>query len=186
MIQLLLAAIFVSGALSLEASFQVVQQTEEIPERGTVQQLVIHSAIGEFALNPPPTWMVSVRKEDESLRFSLEQENAILSVSFSTNRAPTVQQLKTTAGETWPDSRIVERASSFSRDARGEMLEFIYPLGARNYRTRIALLPAAGGHIRVQLTAADNWPHKLQNSWTFVLNSLHALPPVSPKRAAGQ
>ncbi len=172
---LLIAALL--SIFAVHAALRVVPNTEEIPERGPVTRYMVQSSLGIFSLIPPTGWANGMDGVRESLNFQLESANALFWIKFSTNAPPrSSEQLTELVSERWPKAQIIEKSNAFTRDSQGTAVDCSYEAAGRltTFRSRIAFVPYAGGHIELTLSAPDGWPPVLHRAWTTVLNSLQS------------
>ncbi|MEW6159510.1 MAG: hypothetical protein AB1813_18945 [Verrucomicrobiota bacterium] len=165
--------------------FQMLTETIEIPERGSVPSYAILSSSLKFSFLPPPNWKMESNPLEKSITLTTPDFSTVLRFQITTNQERKLPIWRQRIQEQLPEAKIVREFVCYTSGRQGMAFDCEQTLTNKfQAATRIAYIPFEDGTVEFQMTSS---PDKLrQHHFAFgcLLNSFRIDPWPAKKISA--
>jgi hypothetical protein len=178
-ITLALAALWAASAHG-QSEFKVYPSTENEVEGGTVSILVIQTETQRFQVRVPKGYGSQVRQNDQSIVFSSQAGNSIITMKMSTNYAgslPKMEELRDQVARKYSTASLVQTSPCHTSGGTGLLFDLFQPAaGDLTMRIRDGYVSFPEGSFEFTLSCDARDYDKNRLSFAWLLNSFRLQP----------
>lgn len=177
---LTLTAFWAASAFG-EPDFRAYPSTETMIEGGTANILIIQADTNQFQVRVPKGFGAQVRQSDQSITFTSQTGNSIITMRLSTNYAgglPKMEDLRDQVATKYSTASLVQTSPCRTSCGTGLLFDLFQPAaGNLTMRIRDGYLSIPGGSFEFTLSCDSRDYDKNRLSFAWLLNSFCSRPP---------
>jgi hypothetical protein len=158
-----------------QAEFKVYPSTEATPEGGIAKILVIQTEKEHFQLRVPKDYGMQIRQNDQSIVFTSQTGNSIITLKMSTNYAgalPKMDDLRNQVAEKYSTASLVQTSACHTSCGTGLLFDLFQPAaGNLTMRIRDGFVSFPEGSFEFTLSCDSRDYDKNRLSFGWLLNS---------------